>query len=65
MSNPSNPVHYIKNSGVKTVYTEDSAVGLKKIPSKSGKHRNAIRLLELEGYPESVIAEANAITGKL
>ena len=29
------------------------------------KHRNAIRLLELEGYPESVIAEANAITGKL
>ena len=25
------------------------------------KHRNAIRLLELEGYPESVIAEANRI----
>jgi hypothetical protein len=29
------------------------------------KHRNAIRLLEVEGYPESVIAEANAIVGKI
>ena len=29
------------------------------------KHRNAIRLLEMEGYPESVIEEANAIVGKL
>jgi DNA mismatch repair ATPase MutS len=29
------------------------------------KHRNAIRLLEIEGYPESVIAEANAIVGNL
>ena len=27
------------------------------------KHRNAIKLLELEGYPESVIAEANRIVG--
>jgi len=27
------------------------------------KHRNAIRLLELEGYPERVIAEANLIVG--
>ena len=27
------------------------------------KHRNAIRLLELEGYPESVITEANTIVG--
>ena len=29
------------------------------------KHRNAIKLLELEGYPESVVAEANRIVGKL
>ena len=33
---------------------------------KSGKlkHRNAIKLLEIEGYPESVIVEANTIVGK-
>ena len=29
------------------------------------KHRNAIKLLELTGYPENVVAEANAIVGKL
>ena len=29
------------------------------------KHRNAIKLLELEGYPVSVVAEANSIVGKL
>jgi len=29
------------------------------------KHRNAIKLLEIEGYPDSVIAEANAIVGKI
>jgi hypothetical protein len=29
------------------------------------KHRNAIRLLEIEGYPESVIADANKIAKKL
>jgi len=28
------------------------------------KHRNAIKLLEIEGYPESVIIEANSIVGK-
>ena len=34
---------------------------------KHGKlrHRNAIKLLEIEGYPESVIAEAKTIVGKL
>jgi DNA mismatch repair ATPase MutS len=34
---------------------------------KQGKlrHRNAIRLLEIEGYPENVISEANKIAGKL
>ena len=29
------------------------------------KHRNAIKLLEIEGYPENIIAEANTIAGKL
>jgi DNA mismatch repair ATPase MutS len=29
------------------------------------KHLNAIKLLEIEGYPESVIAEANEIVGKI
>ena len=29
------------------------------------KHRNAIRLLEIEGYPKDVIAEAISIAGKL
>ena len=29
------------------------------------KHRNAIKLLELEGYPENVVTEANTIVGKL
>jgi hypothetical protein len=29
------------------------------------KHRNAIKLLEIEGYPENVIAEANTIVEKL
>jgi DNA mismatch repair ATPase MutS len=29
------------------------------------KHRNAIRLLEIEGYPKNVIAEAISIAGKL
>ena len=29
------------------------------------KHRNAIKLLEIEGYPKSVIIEANAIVSKL
>ena len=29
------------------------------------KHRNAIKLLEIEGYPENVIEEANKIVGKL
>ena len=28
------------------------------------KHRNAIKLLEVEGYPESVITEANSIQEK-
>ena len=34
---------------------------------KHGKlrHRNAIKLLEIEGYPESVIVEANTIVGQL
>ena len=29
------------------------------------KHRNAIRLLEMEGYPEKVVAEAYTIVGRL